>query len=167
MEDTENSFEQILELHKGIIYKISRSYCQDLNDRKDLAQEIIIQLWRSFKNFNPEYKYSTWIYRIALNVAISFYRRESARKKIALPFTKNVLNLGDDLFSHDTENNISRLHQFIAELKDLDKALMLLYLDEKSHKEMAEILGISETYVATKINRVKIILKQKFSHIKQ
>jgi len=116
-----------------------------------------------FERFNDQYKYSTWIYRIALNVAISFYRKENRRKQVSNPLTDGILNFADTNVISETDENIGLLQQFIAELRELDKALMLLYLEEKSHKEIAEIIGISESNVATKIGRIKILLKQKFS----
>lgn len=168
MENQNNNelFLSVIESHKGILYKIANSYCKDSEDRNDLIQEIIVQLWKSFETYNDQYKYSTWIYRIALNVAISFYRKENRRKKIAHPITDSILNFAETSSTDDTEKNINLLQQFISELKELDKALMLLYLEEKSHKETAEILGISESNVATKIGRIKTILKQKFSSTK-
>ena len=165
LKNKNNLFISVIESHKGILYKIANSYCKDSEDRNDLIQEIIIQLWKSFENYNDQYKYSTWIYRIALNVAISFYRKENRRKEIANPITDSILNFAETSSTNDTENNINLLQQFISELKELDKALMLLYLEEKNHKEIAEIIGISETNVATKIGRIKTSLKQKFSII--
>ena len=168
MESTNQSevFLSVIQAHKGIIYKIANAYCKDAEDRKDLIQEVIIQLWKSFGQYKKEYKYSTWIYRIALNVAISFYRKETHRKQIYNPSSDGILNIVDTNISDETEEKLGFLQQFIAELKELDKALMLLYLEEKSYKEIAEIMGISETNVATKIGRIKIVLKQKFSSIK-
>jgi RNA polymerase sigma factor (sigma-70 family) len=156
-------FLEVVNSNKGIIYKVASLYCNDTEARKDLVQEIIIQLWRSYDNYDKKFKQSTWIYRISLNVAISFYRKEIRRKDISNPISKNVLSFEDTNHGSETESEISVLHQFISELKELDKALMLLYLDEKSYKEISEIMGISETNVATKIGRIKILLKQKFS----
>ncbi len=163
--EEKSDFIALIERHKGILYKIANSYCKDAEDRKDLVQEMIIQLWRSFENYNDQYKHSTWIYRIALNVAISFYRRESRRKETANPLSTEIFNFTDPDPGGETEENIRFLQQFISGLKEMDKALMLLYLEEKSYKEIAEIMGISETNVATKIGRIKKILKQKFSRI--
>lgn len=157
-----NMFVDVIQAHKGIIYKIVNSYCADTEDRKDLTQEIILQLWKSFDNYIELYKYSTWIYRIALNVAISFYRKQNSRKRISNTFTDNIINISDTNITDETDENIILLQQFISQLKDLDKALMFLYLEEKSYKEIADIIGISETNVATKIGRIKKILKQKF-----
>lgn len=155
----------MLEAHKGILFKVSNSYCQAPDDRNDLIQEIIIQLWRSFDKYDNQFKYSTWIYRIALNVAISSYRRENRRKSLSGPITDTILNLTDTNSQDETTQNIEILYHFISQLKELDKALMLLYLDNKTHKEIAEIIGITETNVATKIGRIKNILKQKFSKL--
>lgn len=156
----------VIDTNKGILYKVANSYCIDSEDRKDLVQEIIIQLWKSFEDYNDQYKYSTWVYRIALNVAISFYRKENRRKEIANPLNDSILNYADTNLATEKEQDLSILQEFIMELKELDKAVMLLYLEEKSYKEIAEMIGITETYVATKIGRIKNTLKQKFATIK-
>mgnify|MGYP002640074827 CR=1 FL=1 len=158
-------FISTIDNHKKIIYKIVNSYCQNKEDRKDLEQEIIIQLWNSFDKYKAEYKYSTWMYRIALNVAISFYRKE---KKWT---TKNDFYNEESIFSIDEDRNeeeteldyhLKLLQEFIQNLNELNKALMLLYIEEKSHEEIAEILGITKTNVATKISRLKSKLKEEF-----
>lgn len=159
----EDKFLRVLEANKGILYKVANSYCKDPDDRKDLVQEIVFQLWKSFDKYNEQFHYSTWIYRIALNVAISFYRKEKSRQSIHNPLNESILYFSETNFSDDKDENLNMLQQFISELKELDKALMLLYLDEKSHKEIAHIFGISESNVATKIGRIKNILKQRFS----
>ena len=159
-------FLSVIQSNKGIIYKVANSYCKNASDRQDLVQEIMVQLWKSFDKYTDQYKYSTWMYRIALNVAISFYRKETRRKQVTNPLSEGILNYVENDVEGEIEDNIKILQQFISELKDLDKAIMLLYLEEKSQKEIAEIIGISETNVATKIGRVKILLKQKFLTIK-
>ncbi|MDE1191689.1 MAG: RNA polymerase sigma factor [Arachidicoccus sp.] len=163
-ENNENIFASVIEAYKGIIYKIARSYCSVEDDRKDLIQEILLQLWKSFAKYNPQFRYSTWVYRIALNVAISFYRKEKSRGNISHVYTDEIFKM-EDYSPPDKKEDLLLLQQFINELKPLDKALMLLYLDEKSHKEISDITGISETNAATKINRIKNLLKQKFSRI--
>lgn len=160
----DKEFTRLIKENKGIIYKICNSYCADKDDREDLAQEIVYNLWKSFDSFNTNFKFSTWMYRIALNVAISFYRQE---KKL-----KNHDSISENLIvfeenpedKNEVENNLSLLQEFINELKEIDKAIILLYLDDKSHKEMAEITGFTETNVATKINRIKEKLRIKFSN---
>ncbi|MBS1917865.1 MAG: sigma-70 family RNA polymerase sigma factor [Bacteroidetes bacterium] len=162
-----DTFFKLIDEHKAIIYKICNSYCNNKGDREDLAQEIIYQLWKSADRFKEEYKFSTWMYRVALNVAISFYRKEKRSKEI-ISFPEHAIDVEDS--SHTTkttEENINLLQHFINELNELDRALMLLYLDEKSYHEIADILGITETNVATKISRVKEKLKQKFLTINQ
>jgi RNA polymerase sigma-70 factor (ECF subfamily) len=169
MDKIENAdiFLSVIQSNKGIIYKIANMYCKKAEDRQDLCQEIIIQLWKSFDNYDDNFKHSTWMYRISLNVAISFYRKENSRRKIASSLTDGIINFSDDDCSEDTETDLSILQQMITQLKDLDKALMLLYLEEKSHKEIAQIIGISETNVATKINRIKNNFKEKFIQLKK
>ncbi|WP_143310031.1 RNA polymerase sigma factor [Chitinophaga vietnamensis] len=160
-------FLAILQAHKGIIYKVANAYCHDPEDRKDLVQEISVQLWRSFSSYNDAYQYSTWIYRIALNVAISFYRKERRRKEIASPLSEGILSLSDKEAPPENAEQLRLLQRFITELKELDKALLLLYLEEKSQKEIAEITGISVTNVSTRIARIKKLLQQKFSTLQK
>ena len=159
-------FISVIENHKGILYKVANSYCRDIEDRKDLIQEIILQLWKSFDNYNEKFKYSTWIYRISLNVAISFYRKESTRQRISNPLTTDIFDFTDTEIVDEKETNLGILNQIISKLNDLNKALMLLYLEEKTYKEISEIIGISETNVATKISRIKDKLKKEFSQLK-
>jgi RNA polymerase sigma-70 factor (ECF subfamily) len=154
-------FLSVINANKGIIYKVANLYCKNTDYRSDLVQEIIIQLWKSFGNYNQQYELSTWMYRIALNVAISFYRKD--KKDLSTPITESIIALAHEEEPGEMEENVRLLYLFINELGELDKALMLLYLDNKSHKEMAEILGITETNVATKISRIKERLRKKFS----
>ncbi|TAG30316.1 MAG: sigma-70 family RNA polymerase sigma factor [Sphingobacteriia bacterium] len=160
--DNPKIFLSVIESNKGIIYKIANSYCKDTEDRNDLVQEIIMKLWQAFDTYNNEFKHSTWIYRITLNTAISNYRKEKVRKKYFTPISEPFFEHEDTKDSTETEHNYVLLQQFISELKELDKALMLLYLDGKNHKEIAEILGISESNVGTKISRLKGLLNDKF-----
>ncbi len=168
MVNKKEKFIKTIDDHKKIIYKIVNSYCQNKEDRKDLEQEIIIQLWNSFDNYNNDYKYSTWMYRIALNVAISFYRKE---KKWSI---KNDFYSEESIFKNEEETSeeqtgldyhLKLLQEFIHNLNELNKALILLYLEEKSYDEIAEILGITKTNVATKISRIKLKLKKEFQNI--
>ncbi|MCO6460961.1 MAG: sigma-70 family RNA polymerase sigma factor [Saprospiraceae bacterium] len=161
--DKSAEFLEVIESHKGILFKVANSYCKSDEDRKDLVQEVIIQLWRSFENYNNQFKLSTWIYRIALNVAISFYRKEKSRKNISNPITSEIFNFSDPSIPTEKATNLGILYQIISELNDLDKGLILLYLEEKSYKEISEVIGITETNVATKINRIKNKLKKEFN----
>lgn len=162
-EVNKEEFLKLIEEHKLIIYKICNSYCKNQYDRADLAQEISYQLWKSFNHFNGQVKFSTWMYRVALNVAITFYRKTKTGESV-IQLKEPDIELEDKKEDKaELEKNINRLQQFINELKELDKALMILYLEEKSYSEIAEILGITETNVATRIGRAKEKLKQRFS----
>ena len=124
-------------------------------------QEIVIQLWRSRDKYDDSFALSTWVYRIALNVSISALRKSSRRPNSASLNDAIELIAQPERFSDNEQ--LLQLHQFIGELKELDRAMMLLYLDRKSHKDMASILGLTTSNVATKIARIKKILKQKFA----
>lgn len=168
MANKKEQFIKTIDEHKKIIYKIVNSYCQNKEDRKDLEQEIIIQLWSSFDNYNSAYKYSTWMYRIALNVAISFYRKEK-KWSVKNDFynEESIFRIEEDSSEEQTtlDYHLKLLQEFIHNLNELNKALMLLYLEEKSYEEIAEILGITKTNVATKISRIKLKLKKEFQNI--
>ena len=158
----EQEFTKHIKENKGIIYKICNTYCADKKDRDDLAQEIIYNLWKSFNSYNAEFKFSTWMYRIALNVAISFYRQEKKFKNHDLVSEELKVFEENSEDKNETENNLQLLQSFINELKEIDKAIILLYLDDKSHREISEITGFTETNVATKINRIKDKLRTNF-----
>ena len=158
-----NELLQLIEDNKGILYKISSSYCRNAGDREDLMQEMVYQLWRSGERFDDNQKFSTWMYRIALNVAISFYRK--AHRSGVIVELDAEAQLTDDGPSEVLEERIEVLSRFIRALNELDKALMILYLEERPYREIAEILGISETNVATKLSRIKGRLKQEFKTV--
>ncbi len=160
-----DDFLKVIESHKGIIYKVAKSYCRDEENRKDLIQEIILQLWLSFNKYNDQFKLTTWIYRIALNVSISFFRKEHRRSPISQPLPDGVLNLNENA-PEQINAEIEKLYLFIRELKEIDRAIIILYLEENSHQEMAEILGLTQTNISTRIARIKQQLKLKFSTIK-
>jgi RNA polymerase sigma factor (sigma-70 family) len=162
MNPVQTNFELLITQHKGIIYKVANAYCKDADERKDLVQEIIIQLWRSFPSYDHAFKVSTWMYRVALNVAISFYRRDSRRKNVTIILSDDLIEIIPDDEPSETEGQLYQLQQFISELKELDRALIILYLEEKSQKEIADILGLSESNVSTKVDRIKQKLKKRF-----
>jgi RNA polymerase sigma-70 factor (ECF subfamily) len=156
----QTDFQALVEEHKKILYKVSNSYSKDRESRDDLAQEILVQLWRSFGQFDGRCRFSTWMYRIALNVAISFYRRESVRARYVISGDQHLLEIAGE--SERAPEDVERLYRFIEALDPLNKALMLLYLDENSYREIADVLGITETNVATRIGRLKDKLRQEF-----
>lgn len=172
IQDRRTEFLNLMQQHRIIIFKICNSYCKNIIDREDLGQEILYQLWKSFEKFDPgndqSAKFSTWMYRVALNVAISYYRKDK-KSNVTDRLDEHVFKIAAEevcLIDGESDSNYNLLQKFINELKDLDRALMLLYLEENSYKEIGEILGITETNVATKISRIKEILKQKFINIK-
>ena len=159
-----DKFLSVIKDNQNLIFKICYSYCSNSEDRKDLQQEILIQLWSSFRKFDGRVKISTWIYRIALNTAISFYRKDCITQRKTVTIDASIISLTIIESESDQQENIALLYKFIEHLNELNKALILLYLDDKSYKDMAEILGISETNVATKISRIKKNLKEQFSN---
>lgn len=163
-ENPEKIFADLIEQHKGILFKVARAYCPDAEDRQDLIQEMMIQIWQSIHKYNTQYKISTWLYRISLNVAISFYRKNSTRAKKHTELPEQLVEItGED--KSEKERQLNLLEQFISELKEMDKALMILYLEDKNHTEIAEILGMSVSNVGTKIGRIKDKLKTQFSQL--
>lgn len=155
-DDARTQFAELFERHRKIVFKVAHTYAWQLEDRADLVQEIAAQLWRAFPGYQPERSFSTWMYRIALNVGISWLRSHGGRNAL----TDSLEAAHDDLVgandvSAEAEQNLRALHDCIAQQEPLNRALLMLYLDERSHREIAEILGISEANVATKINRLK------------
>ncbi|MGH9558300.1 MAG: RNA polymerase sigma factor, partial [Bryobacteraceae bacterium] len=130
----------------------------DPESRADLAQEIASQLWRAFPSYDADRLFSTWMYRIALNVAISFYRHENTRTRHIVTGAGELFDFADERASQPEE--VRMLYQWIGRLDPMHRALALLYLDGNSYYEIASVLGISETNVATKINRMKQSMRQ-------
>ncbi|MFO3703747.1 RNA polymerase sigma factor [Xanthomonas codiaei] len=154
--DLQARFSSLLQQHRGIVLKVAASYCRDRDDRDELAQEIAAQLWRAFPSYDPGRRFSTWMYRIALNVAISDLRGRSRMPGEPVALDAVVDGIADPL-AHDPahEQQVHALYAFIAQQPPLNRALLLLYLDEHSYREIGEVLGISETNVATKLSRLK------------
>lgn len=149
-------FEALWREHRGIVLKIANVYARDAEDRRDLVQEIGMQLWRSLPGYDERRaKLSTWLYRIALNVAISRSRREGGRAGKLEPLDDSHLQTIAGEAAAEPDERLASLHAFIGQLDPLNRALILLYLEDRSYVEIAEVLGISETNVATKLNRIK------------
>ncbi len=159
-----NKVIQIIMQNMGIIHKVANMFCKSPEDKDDLIQEIMTQLWSSFEKYDDAYKLGTWMYRVSLNIAISFYRKNQTQEKYFMPLDENLDVISNDENEVET-NNLELLEKFISELKEFDKALMLLYLEKKSHQEISEILGITTSNVSTKIARIKEGLKQQFSNL--
>lgn len=152
------AFVERLESHRGILLKVANTYCRDRTAREDLIQETILQLWRAYPRYDGRAAFSTWMYRIAVNVAISFHRSQMRHGRNIVPAKGSILeSLADS--TEQPDERLTQLREFIDRLDDLDRALMLLYLDDRPHAEIASILGISESNVGTKLGRIKQRLK--------
>lgn len=155
----ENEFIDLINRHPGILYKVCRAYGQQETDRQDLYQEIVLQLWRAFPTFKRQANASTWMYRIAVNTAISDYRK-SKRSHQATPFSQLLSTLPDLSEEDSLPAEISQLYEAINQLTKIEKALILLYLDDKRYDEIALIMGISKSNVGVKLNRIKAKLEK-------
>jgi len=158
----QTDFIEIIEDHKKLIYKVSHMYCDNADDIKDLFQDIISNLWIAYPDFQHKSKISTWIYRVALNTAISCFRDYSKQSK-RIEYTDLVPNISNET-DHTVDELCDRLYCAIDTLGKVDKAIMLLFLDDTSYEEIAEIVGLTKTNVATKISRIKLKLKDYLSN---
>jgi RNA polymerase sigma-70 factor (ECF subfamily) len=159
--EEKETFLRLLDQHGGIIRKVAAGYSSRLADRHDLEQEITLQLWKAYPRYSPDRPFSTWMYRIALNVAISFLRRHTRPGRQTISLEENEIEIADENAQPpETDDRIPLLQKVIASLPALERALLLLYLDEHSYREIAAILGITETNVATKLNRLKQRVRQ-------
>jgi len=161
--DRRPQFHELLERHRGIVLKVANTYSRDPHDRADLAQEIATQLWRAFAGYDGQRQFSTWMYRIALNVAISHLREHTRHERHHEPLDLAAHDLTDGGSDPDMDARVHELYRCIDRLDPLNRALLILYLDERSQHEIADILGISETNVATKIGRLKERLRNDMS----
>ncbi|MEO8362410.1 MAG: sigma-70 family RNA polymerase sigma factor [Vicinamibacteria bacterium] len=158
--DTHGRFLALLDEHKGIVYKVASVYCRRPEDRPDLEQEILIQLFRSFGTFDGRSRFSTWMYRVAMNVAISFYRSDRRTTAPLVPMEGSGIEI---VAAAEPPAEIRQLRIFISQLDELNRALILLYLEGHSQEEMAEVTGLTVTNVATKISRIKDKLRLAFA----
>jgi len=146
-------FVKVIAEHAGLLHKVCRIYQSSIG-YDDLYQEIVIQLWKSFESFKGESKISTWIYRVALNTAITFFKK----KRIEFSEIDNIQYKVEETDEHGTEKS-KQMHQAIALLNDVEKALIFLYLEGKNYEEISNTLGITEENTRVKMNRIKNKLK--------
>jgi RNA polymerase sigma-70 factor (ECF subfamily) len=149
----QKEFLQIVNENQGIIRKVCHLYGRDEAGKEDLYQEIIIQLWKAFGSFRGESKFSTWMYRIALNTAISDLRKQNRR--VDLQFPEFIPREEADLKDDAKEEQLKQLYASIQKLSEVEKAIVMLYLEDKSYEEMEEILGINNGNLRVKMNRIK------------
>jgi len=156
--ELENKFAAELEKNQGIIHKVCRTYTNNDAAHKDLFQEIAIQLWKAYPKFRGDSKFSTWMYRVSFNTAISLYRK-SKRSIETTQIYDNLKELEYHDYDDSKDNQLKLLYKAIHSLNDIEKALALLYLEDKSYKEISNTLGISEVNARVKMNRTKTKLK--------
>lgn len=159
-------FAALLDTHRGIVFKVANAYCRHPEDRRDLAQEIAVQLWRAWPGYDPQRPFSTWMYRIALNVAISHVRGATRSPFVPLDESHEdhpALAIEDHSARHEDDERIRALHAVIDRQSPLDRALLLLWLDERNQREIADVLGITESNVSTKLNRLKQRIREKLA----
>jgi len=159
--DLQERFLALLEEHRRILYKVARAYGRTAADQEDLVQEMAVQAWKSFRRYDDRWRFSTWLYRVALNVAISFRRREHTRALHVAPDGEELLTRVGQADPEPAED-VALLYRFIGQLDPLNRALLLLYLDGQSQAEIGEVLGISPTNVSTRVGRLKERLREDF-----
>ena len=156
--DKKDIFIKAIQENEGLIYKVAAFYTNSKDDRADLVQEIIYTLWKSFETFKQQSALSTWMYQVAMNVAI-FHLKKSKKSITTTAIDLTVFNFPETA-SDDFEEKLEVLHTHIKDLNLFDKGILMLYLESKSHEEIAEIIGISKTNVGTKLSRIKEKLKK-------
>ncbi|HSI68599.1 MAG TPA: sigma-70 family RNA polymerase sigma factor [Gillisia sp.] len=156
--ELEHKFVSNLEKHQNIVHKICRIYTNDQASHNDLFQEITIQLWKAYPKFRGDAKFSTWMYRVALNTAITLYRKKK-RGIQTQDYDTVHFRIHIEEYDDATEQQLKVMYSAIKELNDIEKALIFLYLEDKNYREISETLGISEVNARVKMNRVKTKLK--------
>ncbi len=156
----EAKFIKYLESCKGLIIKVARVYCYDAEDRKDLTQDIILQLWKSFPKYDVTYAITTWTYRIALNVSISFLRKTKKRHSTHADYVQHF-----EIFNFEDvapDEKLEHIYKFIEGLKSIDKAIMILFMEGCKNKEISAVTGMTDSNISTRKERVKNKLKKYF-----
>ncbi len=161
-EEQEKKFSEFLSHYKGLISKVSGIYCHHPEERKDLIQEIIIQLWKAFPKYDRKHSIATWTYRIAINVSISYLRKSSSRQRTFENYKNEVEWLEFDPPPND--ERLETLYRFIDQLKPIDKAIIMLYMEEHSNKEIARITGLTVSNISTRKLRIKETLRNYFKN---
>ncbi len=156
----DQQFTGLVRRHAGLLHKVAFAYCKSAADREDVIQEITMQLWRARQRYDESFKETTWIYRVAINVAISFYRRESRHRKGRQPYDASAITVSEP--SAEPSEELQVLLRCIDGLNALEKGLVLLYLDGNDHPSIAHVLGISVSNVGTKLMRIKDKLRAAF-----
>ncbi len=154
---SEQEFITQVNTNKKIVYKVCNVYMDTKTDRDDLFQEILLQAWKSYESFRGDAQFSTWLYRVALNTAITFLKKD--KKKIPTIYNEKLPDI-ESLDSNEIEEKVNAMYKAIGSLNKIDKALVMLYLDDYSYIQIGETLGITANNVAVKMNRLKAKLKE-------
>lgn len=155
----EQLFVSQIKEHQNLIHKVCRIYTSCQDDHNDLFQEITIQLWKAYPKFRGDSKFTTWAYRVALNTAITLFRKKK-RDINAIELDSNIHKIDFTEYNFEEEEQLKLMYKAIHQLGDIDKALIFMYLEDKDYSEISETLGISEVNARVKMNRVKTKLKQ-------
>lgn len=158
MKLSEQEFLRLINEHKGILYKVSRMYFDKLEDQQDLFQEIILQLWQSLDSFKGNSQFSSWMYRVALNTAIVFFKKEN-RKPDKYSSLK-IEPISNDEYCNEKDQQLVHFYRAVKKLNKIEKALILQFIEGFSGKEIADNLGLSEVNIRVKINRTKIKIQE-------
>jgi RNA polymerase sigma-70 factor, ECF subfamily len=158
MQATEKVFVELIESNQGIIHKVCGMYCEDTEDKKDLFQEVVLQLWKAFPKFRKDAKISTWMYQIALNTAITQLRK-SYKKPAFEVVSEPILNISGESIADDYETKSAFLSHAINQLSVIEKAIVMLYLEEQTNLQIAEIMGITTNNVRVKLHRIQEKIK--------
>ena len=156
--ELEHSFVELLEKHQNIVHKVCRLYTNDRDSHNDLFQEITIQLWKAYPKFRGDAKFSTWMYRVGLNTAITLYRKNK-RRVSTQEFGDVEYKIKSEQYDDTEEQQLKLLYKAVKELNDIEKAIVFLYLEDKSYRDISETLGISEVNARVKMNRIKTKLR--------
>lgn len=160
MKSKESEFTQLITENQGIIHKVCRIYCDTPESHEDLFQEIVLQLWKSFSSFKGDSKFSTWMYRVGLNTAITLFRKKSKTINTTFIDQSNFFNLKAHEKDEEYEERLKLLYSSIKKLNDVERALILLYLEDLPYKEISATLGITEVNARVKMNRARARLKE-------
>ncbi len=152
------AFIEAIKANEGLIFKIASLYTESAEDRKDLVQEIVYNLWKSFESFNQKSSLSTWMYRVAMNVAI-YHFKITKRKVLTVPLEEYYAGIQEPE-ANDGDEKLKTLRHHLNQLNLLDKGIVILYLENKNYDEIAEIVGISSSNVGTRLSRIKEKLKK-------
>ena len=155
----QNEFIDLVNQHKAMLYKVCNLYCSTEADKQDLFQEIVIQLWGAYPRFRGDSKFSTWLYRIALNTAISDLRKQKNYIRTVEP-ERLPTEIQDIQYNKDKEEKLQQLYKAINHLTEIERAIVMLYLEDKSYEEMEDILGINQNNLRVKMNRIKEKLRK-------